>query len=68
MLEILRGKRSLFDEYVMRSDLKDASAAAVDVSDTDEAQRIASEAEAERAIIQIERSRLGLPQDAVVID
>jgi superfamily II DNA or RNA helicase len=63
MLEILRGKRSLFDEYVVRSDLKDASASAIDVSDTDEAQRVASEAEAERLIIALEQERLGVVDD-----
>jgi SNF2 family DNA or RNA helicase len=60
MLEILRGKRSLFEEYVTRSDLKDASPDAIDISDVDEAQRVASEAEAERLIIAREQQRLGL--------
>jgi SNF2 family DNA or RNA helicase len=60
MLEVLHGKKQLFDEYVSRSDLKDASLDAIDVSDVDEAQRVVAEAEAERMIIESEQERLGV--------
>ena len=60
MLEILATKAALFDEYVRRSELKEISADAVDVSDVDAAKRTASRAEEERRIIELERRRLGL--------
>ncbi|HLA14590.1 MAG TPA: DEAD/DEAH box helicase, partial [Gemmatimonadaceae bacterium] len=60
MLEILAGKRSLFDEYVRRSDLKDISPDAVDISDLTITRDVVNEAEAERRIVEVERQRLGL--------
>lgn len=60
MLEILATKAALFDEYVRRSELKEISPDAVDVSSVDEAKRVASIAEEERRIIEAERHRLGL--------
>jgi SNF2 family DNA or RNA helicase len=60
MLEILATKAALFDEYVRRSELKEISPDAVDVSSVDEAKRIASIAEEERRIIEAERRRLGI--------
>ena len=60
MLEILATKAALFDEYVRRSELKEISPDAVDVSSVDEAKRVASVAEEERRIIEAERRRLGL--------
>jgi SNF2 family DNA or RNA helicase len=60
MLEILATKAALFDEYVRRSELKEISPDAVDVSSIDEAKRVASIAEEERRIIEVERRRLGL--------
>jgi SNF2 family DNA or RNA helicase len=60
MLEILATKAALFDEYVRRSELKEISADAVDVSDVDAAKKVASVAEEERRIIDIERRRLGI--------
>jgi hypothetical protein len=46
--------------YVRRSELKEISPDAVDVSSFDEAKRVASVAEEERRIIEAERRRLGL--------
>jgi SNF2 family DNA or RNA helicase len=60
MLEILATKAALFDEYVRRSELKEISPDAVDVSSIDEAKRVASLAEEERRIIEAERRRLGI--------
>lgn len=58
MLEILQTKRALFDEYVRRSALKDVSADAVDIADS-EATKLAVK-RAEQDIIERERQRLGL--------
>ena len=60
MLETLARKGLLFDEYVRRSDLKDATPSAVDVSDVRIAEEVASRAEEERRIIEAERRRLGI--------
>ncbi|MDP8931362.1 MAG: DEAD/DEAH box helicase [Actinomycetota bacterium] len=60
MLEILATKAVLFDEYVRRSELKEISADAVDVSDIDVTRDVVTQAEAERRIVEIERKRLGL--------
>ena len=49
MLEILATKAALFDEYVRRSELKEISPDAVDVSSIDEAKRVASLAEEEQS-------------------
>jgi hypothetical protein len=46
--------------YVPRSELKEISSEAVDVSSFDEAKRVASVAEEERRIIEAERRRLSL--------
>jgi hypothetical protein len=58
MLEILATKAALFDEYVRRSELKDHSPDAVDVSDLKTTQQVGTQAEAERQIIERERKRL----------
>ena len=58
MLEILATKAALFDEYVRRSELKDQSPDAVDVSDLKAAEEVGSQVEAERRIIEMERKRL----------
>lgn len=63
MLEVLARKASLFDEYVRRSDLKDATPDAVDVSGVKEIRVVAGQAELERRIIETEQRRLGV--DAV---
>jgi hypothetical protein len=60
MLEILAGKATLFDEYVRRSDLKDASPDAVDISGVKAARDVASQAELERRIVYVEQRRLGV--------
>jgi superfamily II DNA or RNA helicase len=59
MLEVLAEKRVLIDEYV-DSDVTRASPDAVDVSDVETTKQAASQAEAERRIIEIERKRLGI--------
>jgi superfamily II DNA or RNA helicase len=56
MLELLATKTQLFDEYARRSDLKEASDEAVDVS----------EAAAIKEVITRERARLGFPVDAPI--
>ena len=60
MLEILARKELLFDEYVRRSELKDISPDAVDISHLKETSIVATQAEAERRIIEVERRRMGL--------
>lgn len=60
MLEILARKEALFDEYVRKSELKNVSPDAIDISDIHTTKVVASEAEAERRIVEIERRRLGL--------
>ena len=60
MLEILAGKATLFNEYVRRSDLKDASPDAVDVSGVHATRDVASQAELERRIVATEQRRLGI--------
>lgn len=60
MLEILAGKKGLFDEYARPSDLKDESADAIDVSDVTATRDSANRAEQERRIIEIEMRRLGI--------
>ena len=47
MLEILAAKTVLFDEYVRRSELKDTSPEAVDISDINEARKAGTQAQAE---------------------
>lgn len=63
MLEILATKSVLFDEYVRRSELKDVSPDAVDVSDANATRQVVSQAEAERRIVEMERRRLGLERE-----
>src|SRR5271167_4282536 len=58
MLDILAAKAVLFDEYVRRSELKDQSPDAVDVSDLKAAEEVGTQVEAERRIIEMERKRL----------
>ena len=65
MLEILAQKASLFDEYVRRSDLKDASPDAVDISGVNAARDVATQAELERRIVEVEQRRLGLREPTV---
>lgn len=60
MLEVLSKKALLFNEYVRRSDLKDATPDAVDVSGVEETRQVAGQAELERRIIESEQRRLGL--------
>ena len=64
MLEILAAKAVLFDEYVRRSELKDQSPDAVDVSDLRAAQDVGNQVEAERRIIEMERKRLRIEDDS----
>ena len=63
MLEILATKAVLFDEYVRRSELKDHSPDAVDVSDLKAADEVGSQVEAERRIIEMERKRLRMESE-----
>lgn len=58
MLEIVRAKAVLFDEYARRSEMKDVSPDAVDISDMASAGKTASQAEAERRILEMEQKRL----------
>ena len=60
MLEILADKATLFNEYVRRSDLKDATPDAVDVSGVNATRDVASQAELERRIVATEQRRLGI--------
>lgn len=60
MLEILARKSALFAEYVRASAMKDATPEAVDVTDDDRTNDVASQAEQERRIIELERRRLGV--------
>lgn len=63
MLEILATKAILFDEYVRRSELKEMSPDAVDVSDLKATKDTVSQMEAERRIVEMERKRLRLEAD-----
>ena len=58
MLEILRVKADEFDEYARRSDLKDITPDAVDISDLTATKEAATQAENERRIVEMERKRL----------
>jgi superfamily II DNA or RNA helicase len=60
MLEITQAKRAEFDEYARRSDLAASTPDAVDVSDLNTAREVASQAEQERRIVELERKRLRL--------
>jgi SNF2 family DNA or RNA helicase len=59
MLSLLAGKAEAFDAYVAGSAIKDITPESIDVSDLEVVKRVASEAEAERQIIEAERRRLG---------
>lgn len=60
MLDVLATKAVLFDEYVRRSELKELTPDAVDVSDMQATRDIVTQAEAERRIVELERRRLGM--------
>jgi superfamily II DNA or RNA helicase len=60
MMEILSRKSALFDAYARESAVKDASPAAVDITDNSAVEEVVSHLEQERRIIEIERRRLGL--------
>ena len=62
MLLILARKSALFAEYVQKSSMKEATPEAVDVTDDQSTNDVASLAEQERRIIELERRRLGLDQ------
>jgi SNF2 family DNA or RNA helicase len=63
MLEILRIKADEFNEYARRSDLKDITPDAVDISDLTAAKEAATQAETERRIVEIERKRLRMEEE-----
>ena len=60
MLVALARKSALFEEYVRSSALRDAAPDAIDVTDADSTMQVATQAEAERRIIELERRRLGM--------
>jgi superfamily II DNA or RNA helicase len=60
MVAVLAGKSALFAEYVRASALKDAAPEAIDVTDHVNVDEVASQAEQERRIIELERRRLGM--------
>lgn len=62
MLEILRVKADEFNEYARRSDLKDVTPDAVDISDLTAAREAATQAENERRIVEMERKRLRMEE------
>ena len=63
ILEILGIKRAEFDEYARRSDLKEVTPDAVDISDTTTAKEVAAQVESERRIIELERRRLRFEEE-----
>ncbi len=65
MLEVLAAKTALFDEYARRSELKDISPEAVDISDIDATKDASTQAQAEYRIIEMERKRLQVDPLAV---
>jgi len=60
MLEILREKEKLFDTYARKSELRDSNIEAIDISDMDAVQSVASQAQHEKFIINQEKIRLGI--------
>ena len=60
MLVVLARKSALFADYVRASALKDATPEAIDVTDHDRLSQVATQAEQERRIIELERRRLGV--------
>jgi hypothetical protein len=65
MLEVLAAKTALFDEYARRSELKDISPEAIDISDIDATKDASTHAQAEYRIIEMERKRLQVEPLAV---
>jgi hypothetical protein len=63
ILEVLGVKRAEFDAYARRSDLKEITPDAVDISDLAAAKEVAAQVESERHIIDLERSRLRLEEE-----
>jgi SNF2 family DNA or RNA helicase len=63
VLAILARKSQLFEHYAARSELKEVSPDAIDISDLQEVDKVVSEAEIERLIIRAERKRMGLSGD-----
>jgi SNF2 family DNA or RNA helicase len=63
MLEILATKAVLFDEYIRRSELKETTPDAVDISDMKATREAVSQVEAERRIVEMERKRLRLESE-----
>ncbi len=63
ILEVLGVKRAEFDEYARRSDLKDITPDAVDISDLSATKEVAAQVESERRIIELERRRLRLEEE-----
>ena len=63
ILEVLGAKRAEFDEYARRSDLKDLTPDAVDISDLAATKDVAAQVESERRIIELERRRLRLEEE-----
>ncbi len=59
MLAVVAAKSQLFDMHARRSALKESSSDAIDASDLGAVRELASQMEAERQIIEIERKRLG---------
>jgi SNF2 family DNA or RNA helicase len=62
MLEILRVKADEFNEYARRSDLKEVTPDAVDISDLAAAKEAATRAENERRTVEMERKRLRMEE------
>ena len=58
MLVVLARKSALFADYVRSSAMRDATPDAIDVTDADSTTQVATQAEAERRIIELERRRL----------
>lgn len=63
ILEILGIKRAEFDEYARRSDLKDLTPDAVDISDMATTKDVAAQVESEHRIIELERRRLRMEEE-----
>ena len=60
MVEILRTKTQLFDQYARNSELRDATMDAIDVTDMGAVQKFASHVQEEKQIIIQEKIRLGI--------
>ena len=66
MLVALARKSALFAEYVRSSALRDAAPDAIDVTDVGSTTQVATQAEAERRIIELEQRRLGMAATTVL--